>query len=114
MRIVTITISSMEDSVRRFKDAWETGESQGEFISFDSPETLFKQLTTKRWELVRLLQQEGALSIRGLARKLERNVKNVHADVVALMKIGLIEKEGRKICVPFDEIKTDLVMRRAA
>lgn len=114
MRIVTIEISSMEDSMRRFKHAWESGESQGEFIGFDSPETLFKQLTTKRWELVRLLQQEGAMSIRGLARKLGRDVKNVHADVVALIEIGLIEKEGGKICVPFDEIKTEFVMRRAA
>ena len=114
MRIVTIEISSVENSMRRFKHVGETGECQGEFISFDSPETLFKQLTTKRWELVRLLQREGALSIRGLARKLGRDVKNVHADVMALMEIGLIEKEGRKICVPFDEIKTEFVMRRAA
>jgi Predicted transcriptional regulator len=114
MRTVTIEISSVEDSMRRFKRAWTTGESQGEFISFDSPETLFKQLTTKRWELVRVLQQDGAMSIRGLARRLKRDVKNVHADVMALIEIGLIEKEERKICVPFDEIKTEFVMRRAA
>ncbi len=114
MRTVTIEISRVEDSMRRFKRAWETGESQGEFISFDSPETLFRQITTKRWQLVRMLQQGGPMSIRGLARLLKRDVKNVHADVKALMEIGLIEKEGRKIGVPFDEIKIEFVMRRVA
>jgi Predicted transcriptional regulator len=114
MRTITIEISRAEDSLQRFKRAWTTGEPQGEFISFDSPETLFRQLTTKRWELVRVLQKERPMSIRGLARLLKRDVKNVHADVKALREIGLIEKEGRKIGVPFDEIKTEFVMRRAA
>jgi len=54
------------------------------------------------------------MSIRALARELGRDVKNVHADVRALTDVGLIEKGGRFIRVPFDEIRTEFVVRSAA
>lgn len=114
MRTVTIEISSLKTSLGRFRRAWKTLAPQGEFISFDSLDTLLKTLTGKRWELVRVLQGHGPLSIRALARELGRDVKNVHADVQALAEIGLIEKDGRRIRVPFGEIRAEFVVRAAA
>ena len=49
---------------------------------------LFRVLTPKRWELVERLQTVGPSSVRGLARDLERDVKRVHEDVLALMQYG--------------------------
>lgn len=114
MRRVTIDVASLDQTLTDFNRAWKTGEYQGEFISFDSVETLLKALTVKRWDIVHDLQQEGAMTIRALARRLNRDVKNVHADVQALMEIGLIVKEGRKITVPFDEIRAGFVIKKAA
>jgi predicted transcriptional regulator len=104
----------MRKSLGRFRRAWKTRESQGEFISFDSLDTLLKMLTGKRWELVRTLQGRGPMAIRALARELERDVKNVHADVQVLMELGLIEKDGRRIRVPFDKIRAEFVVSKAA
>jgi hypothetical protein len=38
----------------------------------------------------------------------------VHTDIQVLVEIGLIEKAGRRIRVPFDEIRTEFVVRKAA
>lgn len=114
MRSVTIEVTSLDSSLAQFADVWKSGEAAGEFISFETPELLFKRLTPKRWELVHRLQADGGMAIRELARRLHRDFKNVHADVQALLEIGLIEKCGDGVCVPFDEIHTSFVMRKAA
>jgi predicted transcriptional regulator len=114
MRIVTVEVSSLRKSLGRFRRAWKKRDRQGEFISFDSLETLLKTLTGKRWELLRVLQNKGPMSIRALARQLDRDVKNVHADVKALMDVGLIEQDGRQVRVPFEEIKAAFAVRKAA
>jgi predicted transcriptional regulator len=57
----------------------------------------------------------GALSIREIARRVERDVKAVHADVHALLNAGIISKtaEGR-IVFPFDTIHVDFVLKAVA
>jgi predicted transcriptional regulator len=114
MRTVTIEVSSLKQSLARVRRAWKTREPQGEFISFDSLETLLKTLTPKRWELVRVLQDKGPMAIRALARHVERDVKNVHTDVQALLNIGLVESANGRIRVPWDEIRAEFVVRKAA
>ena len=58
MRTVTLVIFSRERTDQRFVRAFE-GEPQGTFISFDSPALLFKVLTGKRWELLKLMTGTG-------------------------------------------------------
>jgi predicted transcriptional regulator len=113
MRTVTIEVSSIRKSLGRFRRAVKTSAEQGEFVSFENLDTLLKTLTSKRWELLRALQGREPMSIRALARELGRYVKNVHTDIQALVEIGLIEKAGRRIRVPFDEIRTEFVVRKA-
>lgn len=54
----------------------------------------------------------GPLSIREIARRVERDVKAVHADVHALLKAWVISKrpDGRMI-FPYDAIHVDFVIR---
>lgn len=108
MRKVIIQVESIEAGLERFKTAWDTGEYQGEFITFENFETMLKTLTSKRWELVSVLQKHGPMSLRALARLLGRDVKNVHRDVMALKEIGLIEDHDAGIWVPYDEIEAHL------
>ena len=57
----------------------------------------------------------GELSLRELARRLERDVKSVHRDVHILLEIGLLEKtENGKIVCPFDRVRVDFTLAQAA
>ena len=113
-RTVTIEVSGVDHSLKRFAKAWRTGRGAGVVISFESPEVLFRRITPKRWTLLNVLQAAGPQSVRELARKIQRDVKNVHGDVQALIEIGLIERKGDAVRVPFDEIRAAFTLTRAA
>ena len=113
MRTVTLGISSRESTSRRFVRAFE-GEPQGAFISFDSPSLLFKVLTGKRWELLKLMTGAGPMAIREAARRSGRDVKPVHGDVQALLKSGILQKtEKGLIEFPFDSVRVDFTLKAA-
>ncbi|MEW5942803.1 MAG: transcriptional regulator [Pseudomonadota bacterium] len=119
MRTATIRIRSASDALDAarsgFLSAWETGDYTGEHFDFESPAALFRVLTPKRWELIECLQKTGPIGVRALARLLGRDVKRVHDDASAMIKIGIVEKTAEgKLIVPFGEIRADFVMRSAA
>lgn len=98
-----------------FVDALETGNYQGEVFSFETPAALFSAITPKRWEALGKLQGKPAMSIRELAKQLERDVKNVHADVIKLLDIGLLERDAAgRVCSPFAEIRTEFTLKGEA
>ena len=80
MRKVVIQVENLEKGLNRFKTAWETGEPQGEFVTFDSVEVLLKTITTKRWELLRVLQKNGPMGIRP-----EKHLSLLHLESLALL-----------------------------
>jgi len=102
---------------RNFVRAWKSGKSgdpAATFI-FSSPAQLFSVLSPKRWQLTEHLQKAGPMSVRGLARALERDVKRVHTDVTLLAGWGIVERTGGgKVHVPFDVIHADFDLRAAA
>lgn len=103
------------EAARGFVHAWKTGKSKGDVFTFSSPARLFAVLTPKRWAMIERLQALGPVSLRGLARALERDVKRVHEDAAAMIEWGFIERTAdRKICVPFDVIHADFDLRAAA
>jgi predicted transcriptional regulator len=113
MRTVTLEIASRQKVNRRFLKAFK-GESEGTFISFESPAVLFKVLSGKRWELIEVMTGAGPMTIREAARRLGRDVKAVHGDVHALLKAGILQKtdEGR-IVFPFDAVHVDFMLQAA-
>ena len=84
MTTLTLGVASLDDVKVRTAAAFR-GEAQGAHVSFASAELLWKVLTAKRWEIVRALSGQGALSIREVARRVGRDVKAVHGDVQALV-----------------------------
>ena len=113
MRTVTLEVSSREDANRRLQRAFE-GQQQGEFISFDTPALLFKVLTQKRWELLSVMTGAGPMSLREAARRVERDVKAVHADVHALLNVGILQKsEDGRIVFPFDAVRVNFMLKAA-
>jgi predicted transcriptional regulator len=113
MRTVTLEVASREKLDRRFLRAFE-GEAQGSFISFETPELLFKVISGKRWELLRIMTGAGPMTIREAARRMERDVKAVHGDVQALLQVGILDKTDKgQIIFPFDAVHVDFLLRAA-
>jgi predicted transcriptional regulator len=105
----------LDEAATHFKETWKTGKASPAIFTFNSPSQLFSVITPKRWELIERLQAIGPSSIRGLARALDRDVKRVHEDIVALIDWGLVERtEGRRVQVPFEVIHADFDLRAAA
>jgi predicted transcriptional regulator len=113
MKTVTLQVAKLEEVKRRARDAFK-GRKQGSRISFASPELLFRLLTAKRWEVIRSMAGAGPLSIREVARRVNRDVKAVHGDVHALLNAGVLQKTGIGLIVfPFDAIRVDVMLRAA-
>ena len=113
MRTVTLGISSRESTSRRFLRSFE-GEPQGHFISFDSPALLFKVLSGKRWELLKMMTGAGPMTLREAARRLGRDVKAVHSDVHALLNTGILQKTDKGLIdFPFDAVHVDFILNAA-
>jgi len=90
-RFLTITLQRQwQAGLRSAALAAKKTTYQGEVLNFESPGHFFGQLTEKRWALVRTAQGKGELSVRELARLVERDVKRVHEDVVVLADLGLL------------------------
>jgi predicted transcriptional regulator len=69
---------------------------------------LLKALSPARWALLDKLRAAGPVSIYELARRLERDYKNVHTDVTQLAALGVIERraDGR-VAVPWDVLRAE-------
>jgi predicted transcriptional regulator len=114
MNTVTIDVRSLADNLADFVAAWKTGQASGPRISFESSEALWKTLTAKRWQLLKVLTGAGPVTIREAARRAGRDVKAVHRDVHALLNAGLLDKtEDGKIVFPYDAIHVDFMVKAA-
>lgn len=114
MNTVTIGVSSREDSTVRALAAFR-GEKQGAFISFPTVERLWTVMTPRRWALIGALAGQEPMSLRAVARLLERDVKNTHADVHALLNAGILDRlEDGRIAFPYDAVRVDFTIQKAA
>jgi predicted transcriptional regulator len=111
METVTLTVASRVDVKRRLANAFK-GKKQGAQISFATPGLLFRVLTPKRWDLICVLTGAGPLTITETARRLGRDAKVVERDVRALLNVGILRKDGRRIVFPFDAVRLDAVLSR--
>jgi len=113
MRMVTLEVSSREETDRRVLRAFE-GQPQGDIISFATPALMFKVLTQKRWELLSALTGAGPVTLREAARRVDRDVKAVHGDVHALLNAGILQKtENGRIVFPFDAVRVQFLLKAA-
>ncbi len=109
-----LEIVTGDDQGQGFLDAWKAaarGEAQEarQVLAFAEPETLFKVLSAPRLQLLRVLHQAGHISVRELSRRLGRDYKGVHTNVVRLQQAGLIEYDADGlIFTPYDRITTQV------
>jgi len=116
---VTVKIDSLEESGKRFVDAYEKiqrGEKaeRQEILSFESIEVMRQILTNEKIRLLKLINAENPKTIYALAQIAKRPYVNVFRDVKKLAEMGLIdlaqekEKSGVRPIGKYDELKISL------
>lgn len=115
MKTVTLDVRTPADAMADFTNAWETGKPQKTArISFATPELLWRVLTEKRWELLKVLCGAEPVSIREAARRAGRDVKAVHGDITALLNAGVLDRtEDGRIVFPFEAVKVEFLLQAA-
>ena len=115
MKTVTLDVRKPAESMGDFLHGWKTGKPQKSArISFATPELLWQVLTAKRWELLKALCGAGPVSIREAARRVNRDVKAVHGDVVALLNAGLLDRaKSGGVVFPFEAVKVEFLLQAA-
>ena len=112
-RIVELRIGDARDALDRFEAAWNRRlegrkPSALRVLSMADLPLLVRTLTPARWALLERLRDAGPSSIYELAKRLGRDYKNVHTDVTALAKIGLIDRSGDgQVTVPWDVVRAE-------
>ena len=111
--MLEIRVAPPRDALDRFEAAWNRVAEGGKvaplrILSLENLPAFAKALTPARWVLLERLRKEGALSVYELAKRLGRDYKNVHTDVAALEKLGLIERTESRIAVAWDVVRAEL------
>jgi predicted transcriptional regulator len=84
-------------------------------LSFESARMLFAELTPARLDLLNTLRGMGPSSVYALAKAAGRNYSNVHADIVRLVELGLVERiDDETVTVPFDAVEIRMALAQAA
>ncbi len=115
-RTIVIGISTfddvLQDTLAACKKA-KRGESFGAVDRIDFPDEamLWSTLSPKRMELLRYLRKYGPMSGRQLAKKLDRDQKNIYTDIKLLSRLELLNvNEDGKYAVPWDDITINLAL----
>jgi predicted transcriptional regulator len=113
-RLLELRLGGAGDALDRFEAAWNRA-AEGRkaraisVLSMKDLPLLLKTLSPARWSLLERLKAQGPVSIYELAKRLERDYKNVHTDVARLAELGLIERRADgMIAVPWDTVRAEL------
>ena len=115
MKTVTLDVRSpgmaMAEALALAKSGKPTKSAR---ISFATPKLLWRVLTAKRWALLKALCGAGPVSIREAARRVDRDVKAVHADVTALLLAGVLDRtESGQVEFPYEAVKGEFLLEAA-
>lgn len=112
---IKIQIKREKESAQEFVEAWKKAEKgiipeePVQRIYFQDLPTLLRILTPRRLDLLKRLYDQGPMSIRALAKMLQRDYKNVHQDVKALEQTGLVFRTSEQtISVPWGRILAEI------
>jgi predicted transcriptional regulator len=74
----------------------------------------FHTLTPLRWNIIRTMMGAGALTLREVARRVERDLAAVQWDLHALLDAGVLERTGvGAIVFPYDAVHVDFALKAA-
>lgn len=115
MNTVVLEVRSLSETLADAAHTMNAGRAKHEaHIGFATPELLWQVLTSRRWQLLKVMCGAGPISIREAARRVGRDVKAVHGDMTALLNAGLIDRtvDGR-VEFPFETVKVEFMLHVA-
>ncbi len=83
-------------------------------LRFLTYEQMHRVLSPVRMQIVKTLAGQSSLSIREVARRVDRDVKSVHGDVTALINAGVIDRSEEGVSFPYDRIHLEVDIEAAA
>lgn len=119
MTTLTVRLSTIADAKARFVEAGrralagETAEAVPS-VNFTSYDDMHRVLAPSRLAIVKALAGHGPLSIREVARRVNRDVQAVHRDVTTLVNAGVINRTEDGIEFPYDRIHFEYDVSAAA
>ncbi len=119
MNTLTVRLSTAADAKARFVEAGKralAGEAAAATptLNFGSYEDMHRVLAPSRLAIVKALAGQGALSIREVARRVERDVQAVHRDVTTLINAGVIDRTNEGIAFPYARLHFEFDVSAAA
>ncbi|WP_079212755.1 winged helix-turn-helix transcriptional regulator [Brucella pituitosa] len=121
MTKLTVRLSSIKDLKARFVTAGNlamTGKPVAAVpaVEFSTYEDMHRILAPLRLELIKVLAGQGTLSIREVARRVNRDVQAVHRDITTLINAGIIDRSDAGVEFPYDSIhfEFDVTAHKAA
>lgn len=112
-KVLIVGIAGQDEVSKRFVQAAQ-GELQGRYLTFPTIELMHKVMTARRWAVIQCLQQQGPLGLRQLARIMQLDSGNLARDLKPLKEYSLITDTEDGLSVPYDEIRLEFVLSRAA
>jgi predicted transcriptional regulator len=113
-RKLDLRLGGAGEALDRFEEKWNRL-AEGEALAPEHVLTLpdlpalLRVLTRLRWALLERLRADGPLSVYELAKRLERDYKNVHTDVKRLADLGLIERgPDGQVAVGWDTVRAEI------
>lgn len=105
------------ESKERLRQATE-GKTVPHVMNFEDPRRLRKIFTDKRLDLIEQIQELSPDSIRDLARKVNRGLREIHEDLKLLESYDIVKfaEDGRakKPVVPYDQIEINVRLLNTA
>jgi predicted transcriptional regulator len=119
MTTLTVRLSTVVDAKARFVEAGRralAGEmvEASPSINFATYDDMHRVLAPSRLAIVKALAGQSALSIREVARRVNRDVQAVHRDVTTLINAGVIDRTADGIEFPYDRLHFEYDVSAAA
>jgi len=112
-KVLELRVGPPGDALDRFEAAWNRVAEGRRMAPLrvltlkDLPARL-RALSPARWQLLERLSRQGPATIYELAKRLERDYKNVHTDVTQLARLGVIERDADgRIAVAWDVLRAE-------
>ena len=112
LRIASKPFEDHKESALDRAERWEQGDEVPHVVNFEDRARLRQLLTDRRMELLETVMERPPESIRALAGRLDRDVRDVHDDLHLLAEYDVIhfEEDGRakKPYVPYDTVRIEV------
>ena len=117
LRITSKPFEEHKESTLDRAERWEQGEEVPHVVNFQDASRLQRVLTPRRLELTESLMDGSAESIRDLADRLDRDVRQVHDDLQILSEYRIVhfreEGSAKQPHVPYDTVKIEVELNKS-